>query len=106
LLPGDVIKNGVLQEVMVPLIDRNTCQVMYSNGQVTEKIQYDQICAGYMDGGKDSCQGQIRADSMPEFGPETKPKMQSVFVQCAPQPPWRYVNRLHREPVTFSCYAN
>ncbi|XP_073491620.1 serine protease 33-like [Aquarana catesbeiana] len=54
---GDVIKNGVLQEVMVPLIDRNTCQVMYSNGQVTEKIQYDQICAGYMDGGKDSCQG-------------------------------------------------
>ncbi|XP_077303209.1 serine protease 33-like [Lithobates pipiens] len=54
---GNLIRNGVLQEVMVPLIDRNTCQTMYKNGGRTEKIQYDQICAGYMNGGKDSCQG-------------------------------------------------
>ncbi|XP_040211908.1 serine protease 27-like isoform X1 [Rana temporaria] len=54
---GSLIQGGVLQEVMVPLIDRNMCQAMYNNGGSTESIQYDQICAGYKDGGKDSCQG-------------------------------------------------
>ncbi|XP_040211724.1 serine protease 33-like [Rana temporaria] len=53
---GNVVKNGILQEVMVPLIDRNTCQTYYNEGSY-DRIQYDQICAGYKDGGKDSCQG-------------------------------------------------
>ncbi|XP_040211723.1 serine protease 33-like [Rana temporaria] len=54
---GSVVEYGALQEVMVPLIDRSTCQAMYNNGGSTQTIQYDQICAGYKNGGKDSCQG-------------------------------------------------
>lgn len=54
---GKVIQNGVLQEVMVPLIDQNTCQKMYRNAGVALIIQNDQICAGYKNGQKDSCQG-------------------------------------------------
>ncbi|XP_073490693.1 serine protease 33-like, partial [Aquarana catesbeiana] len=53
---GNVVKNGILQEVMVPLIDRSTCQTYYNVGSFYT-IQYDQICAGYKEGGKDSCQG-------------------------------------------------
>ncbi|XP_040211901.1 serine protease 33-like isoform X3 [Rana temporaria] len=51
---GNAIQNGVLQEVMVPLIDRNTCQKMYTSAFI---IQNDQICAGYKNGQKDACQG-------------------------------------------------
>ncbi|XP_077305910.1 transmembrane protease serine 9-like [Lithobates pipiens] len=54
---GSVVSYGTLQEVMVPLIDRNTCQTMYRNAGGSITIQYDQICAGYKEGGKDSCQG-------------------------------------------------
>ncbi|XP_077303195.1 serine protease 27-like [Lithobates pipiens] len=54
---GNAIQNGVLQEVMVPLIDRNTCQKMYNKARDYFTIQYDQICAGYKNGKKDSCQG-------------------------------------------------
>ncbi|XP_040211902.1 prostasin-like isoform X4 [Rana temporaria] len=54
---GSIVLHGALREVMVPLIDRNTCQAMYLNGKRAETIQYDQICAGYKEGGKDSCQG-------------------------------------------------
>ncbi|XP_040211903.1 serine protease 33-like isoform X1 [Rana temporaria] len=54
---GSVFLYKTLQEVMVPLIDGNTCQVMQESAGSTDHIQYDQICAGYKDGGKDSCQG-------------------------------------------------
>ncbi|XP_040211897.1 serine protease 33-like isoform X2 [Rana temporaria] len=53
---GSVVANGPLQEVMVPLIDRNTCQTFYRAGS-NFRIQDDQICAGYKNGQKDSCQG-------------------------------------------------
>ncbi|PIO41131.1 hypothetical protein AB205_0216790 [Aquarana catesbeiana] len=52
----NLVTNGILQEVMVPLIDRNTCQMDYSLG-TSDLIKYDQICAGYKNGQKDSCQG-------------------------------------------------
>lgn len=48
---------GTLQEVQVPIISQSSCQEMYSldpNAQVD--ILYDMICAGYQEGGKDSCQ--------------------------------------------------
>lgn len=54
--PGSVALYETLQEVMVPLIDLNTCQVMQESAGSTDHIQYDQICAGYKEGGKDSCQ--------------------------------------------------
>ncbi|XP_077303205.1 serine protease 27-like [Lithobates pipiens] len=56
-LEGDVIQNGVLQEVMVPLIDHKTCQTLYNHAGDDFTIQYDQICAGYKNGQKDVCQG-------------------------------------------------
>lgn len=42
--------------------------------------------------------------SLPEFDPEAEAKTHSVCVECPP--PQRHVNQLHREPVTFSYYAN
>lgn len=45
---------GTLQEVQVPIISQSSCQEMYRTEQVD--ILYDMICAGFQEGGKDSCQ--------------------------------------------------
>jgi len=43
----------VLQQVMVPIIDRDTCnQAEWYDGRVDDSM----ICAGYAEGGKDTCQ--------------------------------------------------
>nr|XP_015194910.1 PREDICTED: prostasin-like [Lepisosteus oculatus] len=42
-----------LQEVRLPIIDNQVCQEMYE-GRYT--IQPEMICAGYQNGGKDTCQ--------------------------------------------------
>lgn len=48
---------GTLQEVMVPVISQSSCQEMYSLDPKDQvDILYDMICAGYQEGGKDSCQ--------------------------------------------------
>jgi len=41
-----------LQKVVVPYVDRATCNIPY-NGAITESM----LCAGFEKGGKDSCQG-------------------------------------------------
>ncbi|XP_067391393.1 serine protease 33-like [Emydura macquarii macquarii] len=52
-----------LQEVQVPLIDRDACNSLFHTGsytddpQETDPIKEDMICAGYPQGGKDACQG-------------------------------------------------
>ncbi|XP_069507941.1 serine protease 33-like [Ambystoma mexicanum] len=50
-----------LQEVVVPIIDHQTCDQLYHIGSWistnTPIILSDMICAGYQEGGKDSCQG-------------------------------------------------
>ncbi|XP_070584042.1 serine protease 27-like [Erythrolamprus reginae] len=49
----------LLQEVLLPLIDRATCEVFYSDFKepgMAAAIKDDMICAGYMEGGKDACQ--------------------------------------------------
>ncbi|KAK3556787.1 hypothetical protein QTP70_020502, partial [Hemibagrus guttatus] len=43
---------GVLQEAEVPVVDRTTCNNMLGSGRVTENM----ICAGYTEGGTDTCQ--------------------------------------------------
>ncbi|XP_068103315.1 transmembrane protease serine 9-like [Hyperolius riggenbachi] len=52
---------GILQQVMVPLISRSSCDQMYhTNSDISSSvaiIPVDQICAGYQAGHKDSCQG-------------------------------------------------
>lgn len=48
---------GTLQEVQVPIISQSSCQEMYSlDPKDKVDILYDMICAGYQEGGKDSCQ--------------------------------------------------
>lgn len=48
---------GTLQEVKVPIISQSLCQEMYSlDPKDKVDILYDMICAGYQEGGKDSCQ--------------------------------------------------
>ncbi|XP_068103318.1 transmembrane protease serine 9-like [Hyperolius riggenbachi] len=58
---GQLPVNGILQEVMTPLIDYSTCDRLYhigsSQSASTVIVQSDKICSGYTDGGKDSCQG-------------------------------------------------
>ncbi|XP_073491616.1 serine protease 33-like [Aquarana catesbeiana] len=49
--------NGTLQEVMVPLIDHNTCTEIYNSMGSSIPIHYDRICAGYRNGQKDACLG-------------------------------------------------
>uniref|UniRef100_A0A8C3FVM8 Peptidase S1 domain-containing protein n=1 Tax=Chrysemys picta bellii TaxID=8478 RepID=A0A8C3FVM8_CHRPI len=52
-----------LQEVQVPLIDRDTCNNLFNTSsypddpQGTDPIKQDMICAGYPEGEKDACQG-------------------------------------------------
>ena len=49
----DTGDNSVLRQVRVPIIDRNTCNgTDYYGGTVTDVM----MCAGYPQGGKDSCQ--------------------------------------------------
>nr|BAB08216.1 embryonic serine protease-1 [Xenopus laevis] len=52
---------ATLQKVMVPIINRDSCEKMYHiNSVISETeilIQSDQICAGYQAGQKDGCQG-------------------------------------------------
>ncbi|XDV45073.1 hypothetical protein PO909_013240, partial [Leuciscus waleckii] len=43
---------NVLQEVEVPIIGNRQCNCLYGVGRITENM----ICAGLLEGGKDSCQ--------------------------------------------------
>ena len=53
---GTTTENGqspaILQKVRVPLVDNTTCNAAYG-GAITENM----LCAGLVEGGKDSCQG-------------------------------------------------
>ena len=54
---------GTLQEVEVPIIEQTSCRTMYStdaDGTDVVDILSDMICAGYQEGGKDSCQVRPR----------------------------------------------
>ncbi|XP_051771647.1 tryptase-like [Ctenopharyngodon idella] len=44
---------NVLQEVEVPVIGNRQCNCLYGVGNITDNM----ICAGLLEGGKDSCQG-------------------------------------------------
>ncbi|XP_061446256.1 serine protease 27-like [Rhineura floridana] len=50
-----------LQELEVPLIDRDTCNSLFNSapaeGLPQDPVKDDMICAGYAEGGKDSCRG-------------------------------------------------
>ena len=46
---------SVLQELEVPILNNTDCETMYRNAGHPQHIPYIFICAGYEEGGKDSC---------------------------------------------------
>ncbi|KAF7489923.1 Serine proteinase stubble [Sarcoptes scabiei] len=48
---------GILQKVEVEVLDSDDCQEWMKSAGRKEKIFSNMLCAGYKDGGKDSCQG-------------------------------------------------
>jgi len=48
---------AVLQEVDLPIINNTECEAMYEKAGFREHIPGIFICAGYKEGGKDSCEG-------------------------------------------------
>lgn len=54
---GALVQGGrgsdTLQEVTVPIISQSTCRSQYGQSRITDQM----ICAGLIEGGKDSCQG-------------------------------------------------
>ncbi|XP_073684925.1 uncharacterized protein [Garra rufa] len=59
----------VLQEVMLPVIGNRQCNCLYGVGEITDNM----ICAGLLEGGKDSCQG--------DSGGPMVSRQRSVWVQ-------------------------
>uniref|UniRef100_A0A672K8W5 Peptidase S1 domain-containing protein n=1 Tax=Sinocyclocheilus grahami TaxID=75366 RepID=A0A672K8W5_SINGR len=49
---------GILQETMVPVVANDRCNTLLGSGSVTSNM----MCAGLMEGGKDTCQGYGCAD--------------------------------------------
>ena len=47
---------AVLQEVDLPIINNTECEAMYEKAGFREHIPHIFICAGYREGGKDSCE--------------------------------------------------
>ncbi|XP_069100373.1 transmembrane protease serine 9-like isoform X4 [Pleurodeles waltl] len=52
-----------LQEVEIPIVDQEVCNSLYRND-----ILYDMVCAGNLEGGKDSCQGDSGGPMVCKFG--------------------------------------
>ena len=56
LVPGGPVPS-ILQVVRLPIIPNNQCQKMFHAAGHDKVIRNTFICAGYTDGGKDSCEG-------------------------------------------------
>ena len=69
ILTKHIITDGpqpaVLQEVSLPIINNTECEAMYEKAGFKEHIPHTFICAGYSDGGKDSCEVRLRTFTFP-----------------------------------------
>ena len=45
----------ILREVMVPILNNSDCERMYARAGQIQHIPQIFVCAGYQEGGKDSC---------------------------------------------------
>lgn len=70
--------SNVLQQLQLPVLENAVCKAKYSQiGKLISEKQFDQavLCAGVLDGGKDSCQGDsggplmqpVQRDGVPNF---------------------------------------
>ena len=57
LIPKEQKRPKVLQVVDVPLIENGECEVWHQRAGITVQLYPEMMCAGYRDGGKDSCKG-------------------------------------------------
>lgn len=55
-LPGGP-QPPILREVMVPILNNADCERMYERAGQIQHIPHIFVCAGYQEGGKDSCDG-------------------------------------------------
>lgn len=49
-----------MQKVTLPIINNTECELMYEKAGFREHIPHIFICAGYREGGKDSCEVRTR----------------------------------------------
>lgn len=70
--------SNILQQLQLPVLENEVCRTKYSKiGKLISEKQFDQavLCAGELDGGKDSCQGDsggplmqpVSVDGVPNF---------------------------------------
>uniref|UniRef100_A0A8C3FWA9 Peptidase S1 domain-containing protein n=1 Tax=Chrysemys picta bellii TaxID=8478 RepID=A0A8C3FWA9_CHRPI len=110
-----------LQEVQVPLIDRDTCNSLFNTGsypddpQGTDPIKQDMICAGYPEGEKDACQGDSGGPLVCEWdnawllagvvswGVEcARPNRPGVYILLPPYADWIQVwNKKHSDHTVY-----
>ncbi|XP_061613040.1 uncharacterized protein LOC133469687 isoform X3 [Phyllopteryx taeniolatus] len=63
------VQEGVLQEVEVPILGKRQCNCLNGGGLITDNM----ICSGFLQGGKDVCQG--------ESGSPMVSKQDSIWIQ-------------------------
>ncbi|KAJ8955765.1 hypothetical protein NQ318_008639 [Aromia moschata] len=59
LSPGSRLRPQTLQAVQVPVIDNRQCERWHRSKGISVTIYDEMMCAGYKNGGRDSCQGGL-----------------------------------------------
>ena len=93
-----------MQKVTLPIINNTECEMMYEKAGFREHIPHIFICAGYREGGKDSCEvkmtfrivrstqhlfafqtSTLNADLLRQLNPPlTKPSLLTIFLSTLP----------------------
>uniref|UniRef100_A0A3B3TGK2 Si:dkey-32n7.7 n=1 Tax=Paramormyrops kingsleyae TaxID=1676925 RepID=A0A3B3TGK2_9TELE len=66
---GDIISlpsPGILQEVQIPIVGNRICSCLYGTANIN--ITNNMLCAGLLQGGKDSCQGDSGGPLVTQLG--------------------------------------